>query len=51
MIFHTKEYYENMGKSCFYPKVEVIFEIVDPSQHYHIPLLLSPYGYSTYRGS
>ena len=37
--------------SNFYPSVEVSFVIEDPSQHYHIPLLLSPFGYSTYRGS
>ena len=37
--------------SAFYPSVEVSFVIEDPSQHYHIPLLLSPFGYSTYRGS
>jgi 5-hydroxyisourate hydrolase len=37
--------------SKFYPSVEVSFVVEDPSQHYHIPLLLSPFGYSTYRGS
>ena len=37
--------------SSFYPSVEVSFVVEDPSQHYHIPLLLSPFGYSTYRGS
>jgi len=37
--------------STFYPSIEVSFVIEDPSQHYHIPLLLSPFGYSTYRGS
>jgi 5-hydroxyisourate hydrolase len=37
--------------SGFYPSIEVSFVIEDPSQHYHIPLLLSPFGYSTYRGS
>ncbi len=35
----------------FYPRAMVEFEVVDPSQHFHIPLLLSPFGYSTYRGS
>ena len=35
----------------FYPEVVVIFTVADPDQHYHVPLLLSPYGYSTYRGS
>ncbi|SRR5260370_41469330 len=37
--------------SSFYPSIEVSFVVEDPSQHYHIPLLLSPFGYSTYRGS
>jgi len=35
----------------FYPYAEVVFAVRDPGEHYHIPLLLSPYGYSTYRGS
>ena len=35
----------------FYPEVVVVFTVDDPDQHYHVPLLLSPYGYSTYRGS
>ena len=35
----------------FYPEITVTFELADPAQHYHVPLLLSPYGYSTYRGS
>ena len=35
----------------FYPSITIEFQLSDPSQHHHIPLLLSPYGYSTYRGS
>jgi 5-hydroxyisourate hydrolase len=35
----------------FYPEVVVVFTVNDPDEHYHVPLLLSPYGYSTYRGS
>ena len=35
----------------FYPEVVVVFTVTDPDEHYHVPLLLSPYGYSTYRGS
>ena len=35
----------------FYPVVRIEFEILNPEQHYHVPLLLSPFGYSTYRGS
>ncbi len=37
--------------SPFFPVVEIQFAIVDGAQHYHVPLLLAPYGYSTYRGS
>ena len=35
----------------FFPEVAVMFRVEDPAQHYHVPLLLSPFGYSTYRGS
>ena len=35
----------------FYPEVVVVFTVADPDEHYHVPVLLSPYGYSTYRGS
>jgi 5-hydroxyisourate hydrolase-like protein (transthyretin family) len=41
----------SQGGQCFYPTVPIIFVIQNPSEHYHIPLLLSPFGYSTYRGS
>ena len=37
--------------SPFFPEVAIVFQVSDPAQHYHVPLLLSPYGYSTYRGS
>lgn len=50
MLFETKAYFEKLNKQGFYPEVPVIFEIRDAA-HYHIPLLLSPFGYSTYRGS
>lgn len=50
MLFSTKAYFDKDGVKGFYPEVPVIFEIND-TQHYHIPLLLSPFGYSTYRGS
>jgi 5-hydroxyisourate hydrolase len=51
MTFDTKTYFTALGIKAFYPSVTVVFEIEDPGQHYHVPLLLSPYGYSTYRGS
>ncbi|XP_022086777.1 5-hydroxyisourate hydrolase-like isoform X2 [Acanthaster planci] len=49
--FDTGSYFKSINTTGFYPYVEVVFEIADPSQHYHVPLLLSPYSYSTYRGS
>lgn len=48
--FETKDYFDRLHIPTFYPFVEIVFEISD-SQHYHVPLLLNPYGYSTYRGS
>ena len=51
MYFDTARYFELHGERGFYPWVEVVFEITGGGEHYHIPLLLSPYGYSTYRGS
>ena len=50
MRFETSGYFDKLGIPSFYPFVEVHFEVVGDG-HYHIPLLLSPYGYSTYRGS
>ena len=51
LSFDTAAYFLAWNVEGFYPEVQVVFEIRDPSQHYHVPLLLSPYGYSTYRGS
>jgi len=51
MHFSTGQYFKERATETFYPYAEVIFEIKDPEAHYHIPLLLNPYGYSTYRGS
>jgi len=48
--FETKDYFEKQGVKTFYPFVEIVFEI-QSSEHYHVPLLLNPFGYSTYRGS
>ncbi len=47
--FDTERYYA--GTDAFYPVVEVQFTVRHPGAHYHVPLLLSPFGYSTYRGS
>lgn len=49
--FDTGAYFKSQSVAAFYPEVVVIFEVTDPGQHYHVPLLISPYGYSTYRGS
>ncbi|XP_071973497.1 5-hydroxyisourate hydrolase-like isoform X1 [Engystomops pustulosus] len=49
--FDTKDYWKQMQQDSFYPYVEVVFTITDPKQKYHVPLLLSPFSYSTYRGS
>lgn len=50
--FFTKEYFEKEGRVTFFPFVDITFEIPKKvDNHYHIPLLLSNYGYSTYRGS
>ena len=51
MTFATGPYFEGSGRPVFYPRVEVIFCVDRPAEHHHIPLLLSPFGYSTYRGS
>ncbi|HET9140198.1 hydroxyisourate hydrolase [Actinophytocola sp.] len=48
LIFGTRDYF---GPDAFYPEVTVAFRIADPKEHYHVPLLISPFGYSTYRGS
>ena len=49
--FDTSAYFISTGQTGFYPEVSVTFDVVDPDQHYHVPLLLSPYAFSTYRGS
>lgn len=51
ITFDTAAYYAGLGERTFYPSVSVTFEITAPEQHHHVPLLLSPFGYSTYRGS
>lgn len=55
LVFHAGDYLRRQGIQADEPRfLDVIplrFGVADPSQHYHVPLLLSPYGYSTYRGS
>lgn len=49
--FQTGAYFTAQSTPGFFPVVEIQFTVVDGAQHYHVPLLLNPYGYSTYRGS
>jgi len=49
--FHTAAYLAAHHHAGFFPVVEIQFTVADGAQHYHVPLLLSPFGYSTYRGS
>jgi 5-hydroxyisourate hydrolase len=51
LVFGTGAYFAAQGADAFYPEVSVDFQVRDGTQHYHVPLLLSPFGYSTYRGS
>jgi 5-hydroxyisourate hydrolase len=49
--FDTAAYFRAHNTEGFFPAVEITFSIRDAAQHHHVPLLLSPYSYSTYRGS
>ena len=49
--FEMAAYFCARGVESFYPHVEITFTVKDAAQHYHVPLLASPFGYSTYRGS
>jgi 5-hydroxyisourate hydrolase len=49
--FDTRDYFAAQGVLSFYPEVIIVFEAASGELHYHVPLLLSPFGYSTYRGS
>jgi 5-hydroxyisourate hydrolase len=51
IVFDTGAYFAATGQTGFYPEVAVMFTVADSAQHYHVPVLLSPFGYSTYRGS
>ena len=48
--FNTREYFDILAIETFYPYIEIVFEI-KTNDHYHVPLLLNPFGFSTYRGS
>jgi 5-hydroxyisourate hydrolase len=49
--FETGEYFARDGIATFFRTVVIHFTVTAPGEHYHVPLLLSPFGYSTYRGS
>lgn len=51
MTFETGAWFDAEGIDGFYPVARVVFRVTAPDQHHHVPLLLSPFGYSTYRGS
>ena len=51
IVFRTGEHFARKGQASFFPRIPVEFTVDAPKQHYHIPLLLSPFGYSTYRGN
>ena len=51
LTFDTASYFAERGVPCFFPEVAILFEVKDTAQHHHVPLLLSPFGYSTYRGT
>jgi len=51
MHFETSVYYKANDETGFYPYVDIVFELDDSGAHYHVPLLLTAFGYSTYRGS
>ena len=51
LVFDTRNYFEARATTGFYPEVIITFEVTAGEGHYHVPLLLSPFGYSTYRGS
>jgi 5-hydroxyisourate hydrolase len=51
ITFGSGEYFRAHGATSFYPEVTITFQVTDADEHYHVPLLLSPFAYSTYRGS
>ena len=51
LTFHVADYFSKAGREFFFPEIVVSFRIGEGAENYHVPLLLSPFGYSTYRGS
>ena len=51
LVFSTGPWFTEQGRETFYPEVVLTFAVLEPADHHHVPLLLSPFAYSTYRGS
>ncbi|KQS61183.1 5-hydroxyisourate hydrolase [Geodermatophilus sp. Leaf369] len=51
VVFGTGAWFAEQGRETFYPSVTLEFAVLDPASHHHVPLLLSPFAFSTYRGS
>ena len=51
LVFDTAAYFAATGQTAFFPEVALTFTLSDSEQHHHVPVLLSPFAYSTYRGS
>ncbi|KYM93489.1 PREDICTED: 5-hydroxyisourate hydrolase-like [Cyphomyrmex costatus] len=49
--FWVNDYFKRIATASMYPMIDVIFDVQHSNDHYHIPLLLNPFGYTTYRGS
>lgn len=49
--FEVEEYFAQRGERAFYPYVDIVFRLREPEAHHHVPLLVAPWGYTTYRGS
>ena len=51
LVFSTGSWFTEQGRDTFYPEVVLAFDVREPAEHHHVPLLLAPFAYSTYRGS
>ncbi len=51
LTFESEAYFKAQNTASFYPSISVTFNLTQPSEHHHVPLLLSPFGFSTYRGT
>jgi 5-hydroxyisourate hydrolase len=51
LTFRVDTYFAGLGQEAFFPEVQILFDVTNTARAHHIPLLLSPFGYSTYRGS